>query len=100
MDLTPGWNWLFTQGVLGFTTALALFGLAWLYRAREKDRLQYQADQDARDEAHRAEIASYVKLVMELQEGWRNDIRQLTKAGTDQTQLLLALGKGLNREAS
>lgn len=64
---SQGFVWLFTQGVLGFTTAVGLYVAAIMYRGREKDRLEYAAKIEARDAAHDAEVASWTKLYMDAQ---------------------------------
>lgn len=64
---SQGTVWLLTQGVLGLTTAVGLYVGAYMYRGREKDRLEYAAKLEARDTAHDAEVASWTKLYTDLQ---------------------------------
>lgn len=69
MDAIPGegTTWLLTQGVLGLTTLLGIVTTGYLFRAREKDRLDLAARLDARDVAHDAEISSWIKLYTDAQ---------------------------------
>lgn len=60
-------TWLFTQGVLGFTTFVGFSVAAYLYRGREKDRMETEAKLEARDAARDAEVASWTKLYTDLQ---------------------------------
>lgn len=65
--LAKGFEWLLTQGVLGLTTVIGAYLSISLFRARERDRLEHSAKLEAREIAHDAEIASWVKLYMDVQ---------------------------------
>lgn len=67
--------WLFTQGVLGFTTAAAMWAAIVMYRGREADRLRYEGMLAKKDEAHDIEVAQWVKLNQDLQATHASDLR-------------------------
>ncbi len=57
-------NYLFTQGVLGVVCAALLATLVYIWRAREKDRLAYQAKIDDLQEK-RLTLALTLQLLVE-----------------------------------
>lgn len=61
MDGVP-FDWVLTQGVLGFTTAVALYICSRLWQKLEAERAQRAIDMDAKERAHKLELAEWQKL--------------------------------------
>lgn len=102
---SQGTVWLLTQGVLGMTTAVGLFVAAYMYRGREKDRLEFLAKIEAQNTAHDAEVASWTKLYMDAQQERLADQRTQNEKLASANDLIRTMfengrGGGQNARAS
>lgn len=84
-------QWLLTNGVLGVTTLISMFVAGYLYREREKERVTFQAQLDARDNAHKVEVAQWVKLHLDLQNERLEDQRASSASVSQSVDLLKTL---------